>query len=62
MHWREALSASAERHEKHCIGFAEEVLDRAGRSDHQERTGPTKSEFIDFLETDVVQRDLTDLI
>lgn len=61
MHWREALTEYAERHEDHCIEFAGEVLERTGRSDLSERTGPTKAEFVDFLETDVVERDLTEL-
>lgn len=61
MHWRDALTEYAEHHESHCITFAEEVLKRAGRADLSERTGPTKAEFVDFLETDVVDRDLTDL-
>lgn len=61
MHWREALTEYAERHEDHCVTFAEEVLRRTGRSDLLKRTGPTKAEFVDFLERDVANRDLTDL-
>ena len=61
MHWRDALTEYARRHEAHCVAFAEEVLERAGRSELQDRSGPTKVEFIDFLETNVLNRELTDL-
>lgn len=61
MHWREALRHYAECHETHCIQFAEEVLEQAGRTDLAERTGPTRREFVEFLENDVVDRDLTEL-
>jgi len=61
MHWREALSRYAERHEAHCISFAEEILERADRTDLVDRTGPTETEFVEYLETGVVERDFTEL-
>lgn len=61
MHWRDALTVYAERHEELCVKFAEEVLDRAGRPGLGQQAGPTKAEFVEFLETDAVDRDLNDL-
>jgi len=61
MHWRDALTEYARSHEEHCVAFADEVLERAGRPELQDRSGPTKVEFIDFLETNVLNRELTDL-
>jgi hypothetical protein len=61
MHWREALSRYAERHEEHCVSFAREIVERADRTDPLDRTGPTETEFVEYLETGVVERDFTDL-
>lgn len=61
MHWRDALSTYATRHEVHCTEFARAVLERAERDDLLEKTGPTKQEFIDYLESGLVERDFRDL-
>lgn len=61
MHWREALSRYAKRHESHCIEFAEEILERAERAVLADSVGPTQAEFVEYLETGIVERDLTDL-
>lgn len=61
MHWQEALSRYAERHENHCIGFAGEILERAERAELADSVGPTKAEFVEYLETGVVERDFTTL-
>jgi hypothetical protein len=50
MHWSEALSPYAERHEDHCVEFARTVLNRAEREDLTEQPGPTRSAFVDYLE------------
>lgn len=61
MHWRDALSTYATRHEDHCTGFARAVMERAGRDDLLEKAGPTTQEFIDYLESGLVERDFTEL-
>ena len=61
MHWQEALSEYAGRHETHCTGFAHEVLERTGRQDLRSQSGPTKQEFIEYLETGLVERDFRNL-
>lgn len=61
MHWREALSLYASRHESHCMEFARSVLERMDREDLIDRSGPTKQEFTEYLATEVVERDFTEL-
>jgi hypothetical protein len=61
MHWRDALSRYAHQHEQHCTGFARAVLETADRDDLLERTGPTRKEFVEYLESGLVERDFTDL-
>ncbi|MFC5973945.1 hypothetical protein ACFPYI_21695 [Halomarina salina] len=61
MHWRDALSTYAIRHEDHCTEFAHAVLERAERDDLLEEAGPTKQEFIDYLESGLVERDFREL-
>lgn len=61
LHWSEALDKYARSHERHCIGFVEEILAQAGQTALAERAGPTKSEFVTFLDTGVVQRDFREL-
>lgn len=61
MHWRGALSTYATRHEDHCTEFARAVLERAERDDLLEEAGPTKQEFIDYLESGLVERDFREL-
>lgn len=57
MHWRDALSEYAKRHEEHSVGFAAELLERAGRTELSDREGPTREDFVEYLETGVVERD-----
>lgn len=61
MHWSEALEKYARSHEQHCIEFAEEILEQAGQPELTECAGPTKSEFVTFLDTGVVERDFREL-
>lgn len=61
MHWREALSEYAGRHETHCTDFAQAVLKRADRADLLDQRGPTKQEFITYLEDGLVERDFREL-
>lgn len=61
MHWRDALSTYATQHEDHCTEFARAVLERAERDDLLEKAGPTKQEFIDYLESGLVERDFREL-
>lgn len=61
MHWRDALSMYASRHEDHCTEFARSVLERAEREDLLREAGPTKQEFIDYLESGLVERDFREL-
>lgn len=61
MSWQDAHSIYATRHETHCIGFARAVMDQAGRRDLIQRSGPTKSAFIAYLETGLVERDFREL-
>jgi hypothetical protein len=61
MHWREALSQYAEQHESHCTDFAQAVLERAERDDLLDRQGPTKQEFITYLEDGLVERDFREM-
>jgi len=51
MHWRDALTKYAERHEAHCTQFVEEIFERTGRSDLTGRKGPTRDGFAEFLES-----------
>ena len=60
MHWRDALSEYAGRHETHCTEFARTVLKRAEREDLLEQPGPTRQEFVEYLETGV-DRDFREL-
>ncbi|ACV11907.1 conserved hypothetical protein [Halorhabdus utahensis DSM 12940] len=61
MHWREALSKYAGLHESHCTEFAQAVLQRAERDDLLDRQGPTKQEFITYLEDGLVERDFREM-
>ncbi len=61
MHWRDALSTYATRHEDHCTEFACAVLERTERGDLLKEAGPTKPEFIDYLESGLVERDFREL-
>ncbi|MFC4451919.1 hypothetical protein [Halorussus aquaticus] len=61
MHWRDALSVYATRHEDHCTKFARAVLERAERADLLDTVGPTKQKFIDYLESGLVERDFREL-
>jgi hypothetical protein len=61
MHWQEALSTYASRHEQHCTAFARSVLKQTDRPELVERSGPTKQEFVDYLETGLVERDFREL-
>ena len=61
MHWREALTEYAGQHESHCTDFAQAVLERAGRDDLLDRQGPTKQEFITYLENGLVERDFREM-
>lgn len=61
MHWQEALSMYARRHEEHCTSFARSVLEQTDQPELVERSGPTKREFVDYLETGLVERDFREL-
>jgi hypothetical protein len=61
MHWREALSKYAGQHESHCTDFGQAVLERAERDDLLDRQGPTKQEFITYLEDGLVERDFREM-
>jgi len=61
MNWREALTKYARRHENHCTEFARSVLEQADQRELTERSGPTKREFVDYLETGLVERDFREL-
>jgi hypothetical protein len=61
MHWRDALTEYAGQHETHCIAFARAVLERAERDDLVERSGPTKAEFIAYLENGLLERDFREM-
>lgn len=61
MRWRDALSTYATRHEDHCTEFARAVLERAERGGLLTKAGPTKQEFIDYLESGLVERDFREL-
>jgi len=61
MHWRDALSVYATRHEDHCTKFACAVLERAERADLLDTGGPTKQKFINYLESGLVERDFREL-
>jgi hypothetical protein len=61
MHWQEALSEYASLHESHCVEFAQAVIERAERDDLLDQTGPTKQEFITYLEDGLVERDFREL-
>ena len=61
MHWREAYETYASQHEAHCTTFARAVLDRADRADLLDRSGPSNQEFIEYLETGLVERDFREM-
>jgi len=61
MHWRDALSEYAGQHEAHCTDFAQAVLKRAERDDLIDDKGPTKQEFITYLEDGLVERDFREM-
>lgn len=60
MHWRRALSEYASLHEIHCTEFARTVLERAERESFLDQPGPTRREFVEYLETGV-DRDFKEL-
>ncbi|ELZ15350.1 hypothetical protein [Natrinema limicola] len=61
MHWREALTEYASLHETHCTEFAQAVLKRAERDYLLDQPGPTKQEFITYLEEGLVERDFREM-
>ena len=61
MHWRDALSKYAEQHESHCTDFTQAVLERTERDDLLGFQGPTKQEFITYLEDGLVERDFREM-
>ena len=61
MHWRDALSEYAGQHEAHCTAFAQAVLKRAERDDLLDDQGPTKQDFITYLEDGLVERDFREM-
>ncbi len=61
MHWREALSTYAKRHEEHCTDFAQSALVQAEQEASLDKPGPTKQEFIEYLENGLVERDFREL-
>ena len=61
MHWRDALTVYAERHEEHCIEFTRAVLERTEKEELLSRLAPSKQEFIEYLETGLVERDFREL-
>ena len=61
MHWRDALGEYAERHEEHCTAFARVVLERAAKEELIDQSGPLMQDFIEYLETGLVERDFRDL-
>jgi hypothetical protein len=61
MDWRDALSEYAVQHESHCTDFAQSLLQRAERDDLLDRQGPTKEEFITYLEGGLVERDFREM-
>lgn len=61
MRWHEALTTYASLHESHCRAFAEALLERAEREDLHTQTGPSLEEFIEYLESGLVERDLREL-
>src|SRR6056297_443492 len=61
MHWRDALSEYAGQHEAHCTAFAQAVLKRAERDDLLDDQGPTKQDFITYLEDGLIERDFREM-
>lgn len=61
MHWQEALSVYAGRHEEHCTEFARAVLKRRERANLLTHAVPTKQDFIEYLETGLVERDFREM-
>lgn len=61
MHWRDALSTYATRHEDHCTEFARAVLERAEQEDLLSQAGPSKQDFIDYLESGLIERDFREM-
>jgi hypothetical protein len=61
MHWGDALAEYAEQHEEHCTEFTRAVLERAGKEELIDQSGPSKQGFIEYLETGLVERDFRDL-
>lgn len=61
MHWREALSIYASLHEEHCTEFARASIERADQVDLIDEQGPTKQEFIDYLESGLIERDFREM-
>jgi len=61
MHWRDALSTYASRHEEHCTDFVQDVLKHADRAELIDQEGPTKQEFIEYLETGLLERDFREM-
>ena len=57
----EALTQYAVRHEELCTDFVRAVLDQSERTDLKESAGPTKKEFVEYLESGVVERDFEEL-
>lgn len=55
MYPSEALRTYAKRHEEHCIELIAELLDRADRTDLRTQSGPTKREFVAYLNAGVAE-------
>ena len=55
---RQAHQTYARRHESLCHDFATEAISRSNRPSLAERSGPTRSDFIDYLESGEKARDL----
>ncbi len=49
MHYYEAWQRYAERHEAHCIDFAEELATRGGEADLVQEPALSEERFIGFL-------------
>lgn len=57
----EAQTEYAERHESHCTEFARTLLEESDRTDLLDREGPKKADFIEYLESGLVERDFREL-
>jgi hypothetical protein len=61
VHWREGLSEYATRHEERTRAFVRSIIRQSGRRDLLDREDPAQQDFLEYLETGLLERDFSDV-